>query len=176
MLAAAPGTSDEASTSRVEPAEENSPIEQVAMTVPATDDPALPVLTFRVWVLGALSCALLSFLNQFFWYRKEPLSISSVSAQVAVVPLGRLMARALPGRVFLKGRPWEFTLNPGPFSVKEHVLITIFATSGAGSVYAIHIVSAVRVFYRKDLTFLVSLVVVITTQVRFSYVVSALRR
>ncbi|XP_010246854.1 PREDICTED: oligopeptide transporter 7-like [Nelumbo nucifera] len=144
---------------------DNSPIEQVALTVPITDDPTLPILTFRMWVLGTLACALLSFLNQFFWYRKEPLSITSISAQIAVVPLGHLMASTITDRVFFKKSRWEFTLNPGPFNIKEHVLITIFANSGAGNVYAIHIVSAVKLFYKKNLTFLVSLLVVITSQV-----------
>lgn len=145
--------------------EENSPVEQVALTVPVTDDPSLPVLTFRMWVLGSLSCALLSFLNQFFWYRTEPLSITAISAQIAVVPLGQLMAAKLPTRSFFKGTKFEFTMNPGPFNVKEHVLITIFANSGAGSVYAIHVVTVVKVFYRKHITFFVSLLVVMTTQV-----------
>jgi hypothetical protein len=144
---------------------ENSPIEQVALTVPVGDDPTTPVLTFRMWVLGTASCALLSFLNQFFWYRKEPLTITAISAQIAVVPLGRLMAAALPERAFLRGTRWEFSLNPGPFNVKEHVLITIFANSGAGTVYAIHVITAVRVFYGKNITFFVSLLVVLTTQV-----------
>ena len=108
---------------------------------------------------------MLSFLNQFFWYRKEPLTITAISAQIAVVPLGRLMAAALPERAFLRGTRWEFTLNPGPFNVKEHVLITIFANAGAGPVYALHVVTAVRVFYGKNLTFFVSLLVVLTTQV-----------
>ncbi|KAI3968455.1 hypothetical protein MKW92_020318 [Papaver armeniacum] len=145
--------------------EENSPVKQVALTVPITDDPNLPVLTFRMWVLGTLSCILLSFLNQFFWYRKEPLSITAISAQIAVVPLGHLMASTITNRIFFKGTRYEFTLNPGPFNVKEHVLITIFANSGAGTVYAIHIVSAVKIFYRERITFFVSLIVVITTQV-----------
>lgn len=145
--------------------EENSPIEQVALTVPVGDDPSVPVLTFRMWVLGTASCVLLSFLNQFFWYRKEPLTITSISAQIAVVPLGHLMARTITERVFFKGSRWEFTLNPGPFNIKEHVLITIFANSGAGSVYAIHVVTAVKVFYRQHMTFFVSLLVVLTTQV-----------
>jgi OPT family oligopeptide transporter len=145
--------------------EENSPIEQVALTVPVGDDPDTPVLTFRMWVLGTASCFVLSFLNQFFWYRKEPLTITAISAQIAVVPLGRLMAATLPERAFFRGRRWEFTLNPGPFNVKEHVLITIFANAGAGTVYAIHVVTAVRVFYGKQLTFFVSLLVVLTTQV-----------
>ncbi|KAJ6347244.1 hypothetical protein OIU76_003855 [Salix suchowensis] len=145
--------------------EENSPVKQVALTVPTTDDSSLPVLTFRMWVLGTLSCVLLSFLNQFFWYRTEPLSITAISAQIAVVPLGRLMAEKITDRVFLKGTRWEFTLNPGPFNVKEHVLITIFANSGAGSVYAIHIVTVVKAYYKKNITFFVSFMVIITTQV-----------
>ncbi|KAJ8549189.1 hypothetical protein K7X08_032896 [Anisodus acutangulus] len=144
---------------------ENSPIEQVALTVPITDDQSLPVVTFRMWVLGTLACILLSFLNQFFWFRREPLSISSISAQIAVVPLGHLMAMTIPNRVFFKERKFECTLNPGPFNVKEHVLITIFANSGAGNPYAIHIVSAVKVFYKRKLTFWVSFIVVLTTQV-----------
>ncbi|KAI5020077.1 hypothetical protein ZWY2020_044965 [Hordeum vulgare] len=144
---------------------ENSAVEQVALTVPVGDDPSTPVLTFRMWVLGAASCVALSFLNTFFWYRKEPLEITAISAQVAVVPLGRLMAAALPERAFFRGRRWEFTLNPGPFSVKEHVLITIFANAGAGSVFAINLVTAVRVFYGKPISFLVSLLVVLTSQV-----------
>ncbi|XP_078161614.1 oligopeptide transporter 7-like isoform X1 [Carex rostrata] len=145
--------------------EENSPIEQVTLTVPVSDDPTELVLTFRMWVLGTLSCVLLSFLNQFFWYRKEPLTITAISAQIAVVPLGRLMAATLPTHVFFKGSKWEFSLNPGPFNMKEHVLITIFANSGAGTVYAMHVITAVRVFYKQHITFFVSLLVVLTTQV-----------
>lgn len=144
---------------------ENSPVKQVAMTVPTTDDPDLPVLTFRMWILGTLSCVVLSFLNQFFWYRTEPLSITAISAQIAVVPLGQWMASKLPSHRVLRGTRWEFSLNPGPFNIKEHVLITIFANAGAGTVYAIHIVTVVKIFYKKHITFFVSLLVVLTTQV-----------
>lgn len=144
---------------------DNSPIPQVAMTVSVTDDPNLPVLTFRMWVLGALSCVILSFLNQFFFYRTEPLSISSISAQIAVVPLGHLMAKTLPTRLFFKATRWEFTLNPGPFNVKEHVLITIFANSGAGGVYGMHIVTSIKAFYHKKISFFVSFLILLTTQV-----------
>ncbi|KAE8663397.1 Oligopeptide transporter 7 [Hibiscus syriacus] len=120
--------------------DENSRVRQVALTVPTTDDPSLPVLTFRMWVLGTISCVLLSFLNQFFWYRTEPLTITAISAQIAVVPLGQLMAANITDRVFFEGTRWGFTLNPGPFNVKEHV------------------------FYKKHVTFFVSLIVILTTQ------------
>ena len=32
---------------------------------------------------------------------------------------------------------WGVSLNPGPFTVKEHVLITIMGSVGAGSAYAV---------------------------------------
>lgn len=95
-------TKSEVNEEEQEP-EENSPVQQVALTVPTTDDPSLPVLTFRMWVLGTFSCILLSFLNQFFWYRTEPLTITAISAQIAVVPLGQLMAAKITNRVFFKG-------------------------------------------------------------------------
>lgn len=56
-------------------------------------------------------------------------------------------------------------MNPGPFNVKEHVLITIFANSGAGGAYAISIVTIVKAFYKKKITFFVALSITITTQV-----------
>ncbi|KAH7538273.1 oligopeptide transporter 6 [Ziziphus jujuba] len=151
--------------SSVEGEDEECPIKQVALTVPKTDDPTIPVLTFRMWVLGLCSCVLLSFVNQFFWYRKMPLSISSISAQIAVVPIGHLMARTLPTRPFFKGTKWEFTMNPGPFNIKEHVLITIFANSGSGSVYAVHILTAVKLFYKRKLSFFPAFLLMLTTQV-----------
>lgn len=140
-------------------------IEQVELTVPKTDDPTLPVLTFRMWVLGLVSCILLSFVNQFFWYRTQPLTVSAISAQIAVVPLGHFMARVLPTRRFFQGTRLEFTMNPGPFNVKEHVLITIFANCGAGTVYASHILTAVKLLYKRKLTFLPAFIVMLTTQV-----------
>ncbi|XP_010267481.1 PREDICTED: oligopeptide transporter 7-like [Nelumbo nucifera] len=143
----------------------NSTIKQVALTVPTTDDSSIPVLTFRMWVLGLVSCVLLSFLNQFFWYRTEPISITALSAQIAVVPLGHLMASTITKRVFFKGSRWEFTMNPGPFNVKEHVLITIFANAGAGTVYATHILSAIKLYYKRKLTFFPALLIILTTQI-----------
>ncbi|KAJ9174304.1 hypothetical protein P3X46_017341 [Hevea brasiliensis] len=145
--------------------EEQCPVKQVELTVPKTDDPNMPVLTFRMWVLGLASCVILAIVNQFFWYRTQPMVITSISAQIAVVPLGHLMAKTLPKRMMFQGTKWEFSLNPGPFNVKEHVLITIFANAGAGTVYATHVLSAVKLFYKRQLTFFPALLLMVTTQV-----------
>lgn len=142
------------------PDENLSPIEQVNLTVPTTDDPSLPVWTFRMWFLGLLSCAVLAFLNQFFSY-----SIGALAAQIVALPLGNLMAGALPRRVFFQGSKFAFSVNPGPFNVKEHVLITIFANAGAGGPYAINIVTIVKALYKKKISFIASLLITITTQV-----------
>ncbi|KAM0881697.1 hypothetical protein ACQ4PT_032793 [Festuca glaucescens] len=145
-----------------------SPVEQVRLTVPTTDDPTLPVWTFRMWTMGFISCALLSFVNQFFAYRSEPIVISQITIQVAALPIGHLMARVLPEKKFrVFGR--ECSLNPGPFNVKEHVLISIFANAGAafggGNAYAISIITIIKAFYKRNISFVTSLLLIITTQV-----------
>jgi hypothetical protein len=149
---------------------DESPVEQVRLTVPNTDDPSLPVWTFRMWTIGLLVCILLSFFNQFFAFRTEPLTISTIAAQVAALPVGRFMAATLPTRLFrLPFTSWEFSLNPGPFNVKEHVLITIFANAGTafgnGDAYAVGIVTIIKAFYKRSIGFFPGLLVVITTQV-----------
>lgn len=144
---------------------EECTVKEVDLTVPKTDDPSLPVLTFRMWVLGLICCVILSFVNQFFWYRTNPLMISSVAAQIAVVPIGHLMARTLPTRQVFEGTRFAFSMNPGPFNIKEHVLITIFANAGAGTVYATHILSAVKLLYHRNLSLFPAFLVMITTQV-----------
>lgn len=50
-------------------------------------------------------------------------------------PLGRLLARVLPDYTVPLGR-FSFTLNPGPFSVKEHAIIGIAANSGSQGQWA----------------------------------------
>ncbi|KAJ7542017.1 hypothetical protein O6H91_10G085700 [Diphasiastrum complanatum] len=145
--------------------EDQSPVEQVALTVSTSDDPTLPVYTFRMWTIGIVSCIALAYINQFFSYRTEPITISSVAVQIAALPLGNFMAAILPTKNFrFPGTNWQMSLNPGPFNKKEHVLITIFANAGAGGAYAIGIVNIVKAFYKKRITFFVGLLITITTQ------------
>ncbi|XP_022727287.1 oligopeptide transporter 4-like isoform X2 [Durio zibethinus] len=123
--------------------DELSPIEEVRLTVSNTDDPTLPVWTFRMWFLGLLSCAFLSFLNQFFAYRKEPPIISQITVQVAILPSGQFMAAVLPRT--------KFKLPGSAF--------------GGGSAYAVGIVTIIKVFYGRSISFLAGWLLIITTQV-----------
>ncbi|EEF39639.1 oligopeptide transporter 1 [Ricinus communis] len=144
---------------------DDSPVEQVRLIVPITDDPTQPVLTFRTWVLGIASCALLAYLNQFFAYRTNQLIVTSVSAQIVVLPLGNFMAAVLPkNQITIPFAKWSFSLNPGPFNMKEHALITIFASCGANGVYAVYILTSVKAFYRRPLHPAAAMLLVQTTQ------------
>jgi len=76
-----------------------------------------------------LTCA------KFFSMRFPYIEISSVCIQVLSYPLGKLCERFLPTRriqIFC----WGFTLNPGPFNQKEHMLITVMANVALAWFYA----------------------------------------
>ncbi|OIW18428.1 hypothetical protein TanjilG_13180 [Lupinus angustifolius] len=147
--------------------EDRCPVEEVALVVPETDDPSLPVMTFRAWFLGITSCIILIFLNTFFTFRTQPLSISAILMQIAVLPIGRFMASVLPTKEYnLLG--YRFSFNPGPFNMKEHVIITIFAncgvSTGGGDAYSIGAITVMKAYYKQTLSFLCALVIVLTTQ------------
>ncbi|WJX35893.1 OPT super [Trifolium repens] len=148
-----------------------SPIPEVRAVVSNYDDPNQPVWTFRMWTLGISSVVLLSYLNTFFNYRSEPLLVTMISVQVATLPFGKFMAKVLPTKKFriIGFGDREFSLNPGPFNMKEHVLISIFGNAGAafgnGFAYAVSIVDIIRAFYHRKITFVASLLLVLTTQV-----------
>ncbi|KAL9276983.1 hypothetical protein ACSQ67_025469 [Phaseolus vulgaris] len=92
-----------------------------------------------------------------------------ISVQVATLPIGCFMEKVLPGtKVRIRGR--EFSLNPGPFNTKEHVLISILVNAGSafgsGSVYAVGIVDIIRVFYGRRITLLSRLAMVMDVGVK----------
>ncbi|GJJ78726.1 hypothetical protein EMPS_11085 [Entomortierella parvispora] len=146
--------------------ENNSPIPEVAAVVSITDDPSLPTLTFRYWVMAILFSCLLSFFNQFFWFRTNPMSISALVIQLVSYPFGKFMATVLPA-----GR-----LNPGPFNIKEHVLVGLTANCAAGTAYAVDITVIQKVFYKQDFGFLANFLLILTTQMLGYGMAGVLRR
>ncbi|KAG0048796.1 hypothetical protein BGZ83_006303 [Gryganskiella cystojenkinii] len=146
--------------------EENSPIPEVAAIVSNKDDPTLPVMTFRFWVMAVFFALLLSFFNQFFWFRSHPMTISTLVIQLVSYPIGRFMARVLPS-----GR-----LNPGPFNVKEHVLIALTANCAGSTAYAVDITVIQKVFYEEDFGFLANFLLIVTTQMLGYGMAGVLRR
>ncbi|KAG0150630.1 hypothetical protein CROQUDRAFT_668510 [Cronartium quercuum f. sp. fusiforme G11] len=128
----------------------NSPYPEVRACVDAFDDPTTPVLTFRMWTIGLTLVVLGTALNQFFAPRMPGIGLSVTFAQLVSYPIGCMMARFLPTRVFNFGNR-SFTLNPGPFNMKEHMLISIMANVSFGGAYATDIIAVLRInrFYNN---------------------------
>jgi hypothetical protein len=124
----------------------------------------MPCNTFRMWFLGLLWTAIISFVNQFFYLRQTQISIGYSVVALLSLPMGHFMARVLPTRQYsLFGK--SFSLNPGPFSVKEHVLIGTMTACNTGTAYAVDIVILQKVFYDSHTPFFGGLLLVLTTQI-----------
>ena len=80
--------------------EDNSVVEEVAATVSVVDDPSLPALTVRMFLIGTVVCALLGFINQYFFFRTASIYIGSISAVIVTLYVGRFMALYLPNWSF----------------------------------------------------------------------------
>ncbi|KAJ1920235.1 hypothetical protein H4219_001468 [Mycoemilia scoparia] len=142
----------------------DSPYEIVRTHVKNKDDPTLPSFTIRAVLAGLILNMLLSFVNTFFWYRKNPISITGFIAQFTTYLLGMIMAHALPNYSFKMFGKYSLCLNPGPFSIKEHVIATVVATSGSTAPYAIDIITVKRLFFKSPLGFGPSVLLMLSSQ------------
>lgn len=61
-------------------------------------------------------------------------------------------------------RAIEFSLNPGPWNIKEHVLVFIMANVAVGNPYALNAIVVAEVYYRINLGYWFALVLVLATQ------------
>jgi OPT family small oligopeptide transporter len=92
-----------------------------------------------------------SAVNALFLLRYPPISIGPYVVLLIAYPIGLFCARVLPNKEFsflgLKGN-----LNPGPFNVKEHVIIVAMANAafGGGAGYFVDTVVSLRKFYHFD--------------------------
>ncbi|KAH9946707.1 OPT oligopeptide transporter [Amylocystis lapponica] len=139
--------------------EDESPYPEVRSAVANTDDPDMPVSSIRSWCIGIIWAILLPGLNQFLFFRYPSINVTGIVAQLLSFPMGRLWARFMPSvKIF------GVSLNPGPFTLKEHVLITIMATVGWSSAYATDIVAVQRVYYDQTYNFSYQWMMVMSTQ------------
>lgn len=107
---------------------------QVRRAVSLHDDPTLPTITFRYFLLSVLFIIPGAFLSQMNTFRTTYAPYSVFFVQIASNYVGLWLAKILPKktlRVPFTPKAWAFSLNPGPWSIKEHVLVTVTAASGA---------------------------------------------
>ena len=116
-------------------------------------------------------------MNMLFSMRAPQLIISSLVAQFVAWPLGLAWQYALPNRQFRIGR-LKFNLNPGPFNMKEHVIITVMAncTFGTGPAYSTDTLIAQRGFYGQNFGWGFAFLVTMSTQMTGYALAGILRR
>ncbi|KAF9603699.1 hypothetical protein IFM89_037462 [Coptis chinensis] len=75
------------------------------------------------------------------------------------------MELTLPTKpVRVLGTNWTFSMNPGPFNVKEHALVTLFANSGLDPPLALQIVSMAKVLFKMNISIWAALTLTLATQ------------
>ncbi|KAI0321348.1 OPT oligopeptide transporter [Amylostereum chailletii] len=103
---------------------DDSPYAEVRAAVSNTDDPAIPVNTFRAWFIGVFIVVVVSGYNAFITLRMPGTFINALLIQIIALPFGKLLEKILPAyRITVLG--YSMSLNPGPFNIKEHTLITM---------------------------------------------------
>jgi OPT family oligopeptide transporter len=172
----------------------------VQSVVSDTDDPTIPALTFRVWLLGILFSVVLATVNVAFTFRTNFFvsvfvinpngtkthtvvfilfqALNPLIALLLAYPLGRFLAWILPRKRFhlpswLGGL--SFTFNPGPFTIKEHALIFIFSATGANPSYALYNIIGQKYLLNQSLSFGWCLVFGLVTNC-FGYGIAGLTR
>jgi OPT family oligopeptide transporter len=158
-----------------------SPYPEVRASVSSIDDPSMPVNTFRMWFLGLLYTVLISGMNQLFGLRctfsvyfhtpspnhfhiDPSIIITGITAQLTSLPLGKALEKILPKSRFRTfGYVWS--LNPGPFNIKEHVVITVMANVVVGGAYATDIVLTQKIFYGQQVPFSYQIMIALSSQI-----------
>ncbi|RKO88139.1 OPT oligopeptide transporter protein-domain-containing protein [Blyttiomyces helicus] len=136
---------------------EQSSVPEVAATLPTSDDPTLPVMTFRFWFIGTIFLVFSAAVAQFMYFRQVPVQLNNFSVILMTYPMGVFMAKVMPDWrvgfhwpfdfIFARGTFIGGSLNPGPFNIKEHTLIVVAASTNNNAAYATDILTIQRLYY-----------------------------
>ncbi|KAI8978283.1 OPT oligopeptide transporter [Trametes punicea] len=152
--------------------EEDSPFPEVRASVSNVDDPEMPAMTIRMWFLGLLLTLAAGSANIFFNFRQPAPSIVSNVLLLISHPAGKLLALTLPIRTYRLPRwlapiglgGYEFSLNPGPWNIKEHALVYIMANVSIGVPTALNAVVVAEVNYDVKLGYGFNALLILATQ------------
>jgi hypothetical protein len=125
-----------------EDTDDDSPYEEVRAAVLNTDDNS-PANTVRAWILGMFFVTVVGAINMLLSMRNPPLTIPTVVVILLVYPVGLLWAKFVPTKNFRTfGVKW--TTNPGPWTVKEHTVVTLMASVTSNYPYSTNALEALQ--------------------------------
>ncbi|KAG9120714.1 hypothetical protein FRC07_003674 [Ceratobasidium sp. 392] len=130
--------------------EEDSPYPEVRASVSNIDDVEMPTLTFRLWSIGMVLCMASAGANTFFNFRYPAPYLVPLVMLLISFPIGKFMAYTLPINDYELPR-WlgggTFSFNPGPFNIKEHMLLYIMANVATAPGYALNVMIVSEYYY-----------------------------
>lgn len=125
-------------------------------SVPLEDDPNIPVMTFRYFILSTIFIVPGAFLDTMNSYRTTSAVYSIFFVQIVSHWAGKWLSKNLPKRnVHVLG--FKFNLNPGPWSIKETAMITITANSGATGNLATNAISLAELHFNEKVDALIAI-------------------
>ena len=141
---------------------EDSPYAEVRAAVRNYDED-VPCNTVRAWTIGLTLVVVGASMNTLFSLRAPSIGLGALVAQIIAWPMGHGWARVMPERKFRTlGLIWS--LNPGPFNIKEHSIIVVMASVSFSVAYATDIILAQLVFYKQDFGIPWQLMLTVSTQ------------
>ncbi|KAI9625388.1 hypothetical protein KEM48_010960 [Puccinia striiformis f. sp. tritici PST-130] len=156
---------------------EGSAESMVAKVVSETDDPTMLTNTIRVWLIGGALGAMGAGINQIFFFKSNGIGFGGFFITLVSYAAGKLMAATLPAwniklpnpfgfKSTRRTNPWlfEVSLNPGAFSMKEHMLIGVLAGCASSAAYAGDIVAVQDLYYHQDMGHFGALLLILSTQ------------
>ncbi|GAA6063037.1 hypothetical protein JCM10212_001016 [Sporobolomyces blumeae] len=136
------------------------------------DDPNMIIHTFRMYFIGLGLTCFAAVLGQIFYFRPQTVYVSQLFLQIIAFILGKAWATALPKAS--RGKFWRF-LNPGDFTLKEHVAILIMSSTSAHSAEAISVFAANELYYGITPNYGVAIFTLLGSQL-FGYGLAGLTR
>ncbi|ODV84329.1 hypothetical protein CANARDRAFT_201006 [[Candida] arabinofermentans NRRL YB-2248] len=110
------------------------------------------LLTFRYFLLSTLFVIPGAFIDTMNSYRTTSAPYSILFVQFLAYPIGKYLSKVLPNKqIKLVPGLVEFNLNPHPWSIKESVLITLTAASGATGNQGTAGISLAAVYYNEKM-------------------------
>jgi hypothetical protein len=122
--------------------DDDSPYEEVRAAVRNTDDNS-PANTVRAWILGMIFVTVVAAINMLLSMRSPALTVPTVVVILLVYPLGLLWAKFVPTKTF-RTFGVEWTTNPGPWTIKEHTVVTLMANVTSGYPYSTNALEALQ--------------------------------
>jgi hypothetical protein len=115
---------------------EQSSFEETFGIVSNKDDPKILCLTFRSCLIGFFFIISISVVNTYFTYRTKNFAFTKDIFILLAYLFGKFLVLIMPKYQWFTGHWYSFSLNPGPFTVKENTLIFIMAYIAVQPLYS----------------------------------------